>query len=124
MDNTSKKIGDGGEKMAKNYLINQGYEILHTNWRYKKYEIDLISKINNTIAFIEVKTRKNNIFGEPEIFVNKHKQKYLIDAAHQYLKEKNIELEARFDIIAIISCNGKESLTHLEAAFYPKIKFV
>lgn len=122
MQNNSQKQGQEGEKLARNHLLGQGYIILEANWRYKKYEIDIIAKNNQCIVFVEVKTRKSNTFGEPEIFVTKQKQNFLIAAANQYIVQNNIELEARFDIIAIIQLNNNHTVKHLEAAFYPLLK--
>jgi putative endonuclease len=122
MQNNSQKQGSDGEKRAKDYLLDQGYEILELNWRFKKYEVDIISKKGQTIVFVEVKTRKSNTFGEPEVFVTKEKQRFLIAAANQYIIQNNIELESRFDIIAILQFNNTHTVKHLEAAFYPVIK--
>jgi putative endonuclease len=122
MQNNSQKQGIEGEMLARNYLLKQGYNILELNWRYKKYEIDIIAKKDQSIVFVEVKTRKNNTFGEPELFVTKQKQNFLIAAASQYIIQNNIELESRFDIIAILQLNNNHTVKHLEAAFYPLIK--
>lgn len=122
MQNNSQIQGREGEAEAKKYLINNGYTILESNWRFKKLEVDLIASNHNVIAFVEVKTRKNNAFGEPEVFVDKQKQKFLITAAQHYLVANNIQLEARFDIIAIILHNNNKTVKHLPGAFYPKIK--
>jgi len=122
MINNSQKQGQEGEMLAKNYLLKEGYEILELNWRYKKYEIDIIAKKAETMVFVEVKTRKNSTFGEPEIFVTRQKQGFVIAAANQYLKDNNINLESRFDIIAIIQLNNTRTVKHLEAAYYPLIK--
>ncbi len=122
MRKNSKEIGDRGEKQAKAHLLENGYVILETNWRHKKYELDIIAKINNTIVFIEVKTRKNNTFGEPELSVIKKKQQFLISAAQQYVIQNNIEEEFRFDIISITNNSQNKSIHHLESAFYPSIK--
>lgn len=122
MEKNSKKQGQDGEIFAKRHLLNDGYEILECNWRYKKYEIDIIAKKAQTIVFVEVKTRKNSTFGEPEIFVTRQKQGFIIAAANQYLKDNNISLESRFDIIAIIQLNNTRTVKHLEAAYYPLIK--
>ncbi len=122
MLNNSHKQGQDGESLAGKHLLKEGYEILERNWRYKKYEIDIIAKKEQTIVFVEVKTRKSNTFGEPEIFVTRQKQGFIIAAANQYLKENSIELESRFDIIAIIQLNNTRTVKHLEAAFYPLIK--
>lgn len=120
--NNSQKQGQEGEMLAKNYLLKEGYEIVELNYRYKKYEIDIIAKKGETMVFVEVKTRKNSTFGEPEIFVTRQKQGFVIAAANQYLKDNNISLESRFDIIAIIQLNNTRTVKHLEAAYYPLIK--
>jgi putative endonuclease len=122
MMNNSQKQGQEGEVLAQNYLLNEGYEILERNWRYKKYEIDIIAKKGETMVFVEVKTRKNSTFGQPELFVTRQKQGFVIAAANQYLKDNNINLESRFDIIAIIQLNNSRTVKHLEAAYYPLIK--
>ncbi len=122
MASNSQKLGKIGEEIANKHLLKNGYAILETNWRYKKYEVDLIARIGETIVFVEVKTRKSGTFGEPEIFVTRQKQNYLIAAAHQYMFDKNCELEARFDIIAIIITNRNQNLNHLEGAFTPEVK--
>ncbi len=118
--NNSHKIGEEGENLAKKYLNDNGYKILETNWRFRKYEIDIIAQINDTIVFVEVKARKDNTFGEPEIFVDKKKQNFMIASAQHYMQENKLDLEARFDIIAIV--NNNTTVKHLEEAFYPSIK--
>jgi putative endonuclease len=122
MQNNSQKLGNDGELLAREHLRRQGYQIIATNWRYRKYEIDIISRKGDTMVFIEVKTRKNNIFGEPEVFVTKKKQNFLIAAANEYLIQHQIDLEARFDVIAIVSQNNNQVVNHLEDAFYPVAK--
>ncbi|WP_317899102.1 YraN family protein [Aurantibacillus circumpalustris] len=122
MNNNSQKQGQEGEIIARKYLISKGYELLELNWRFRKYEIDIIAKKDETIVFVEVKTRKSNTFGEPEVFVTKQKQNFLIAAANQYLIENNIDLESRFDIISVLQFNNNHTVKHLEAAFYPLLK--
>jgi putative endonuclease len=122
MENTTKQIGDEGEWIAKKYLTDKGYQVLETNFRFKKLEVDIIALINKTLVFIEVKTRKSNTFGEPETFVNKQKQQFLIAAAHHYITKNNLDFESRFDIIAITQNNNNQTVKHLEAAFCPQIK--
>ncbi len=122
MEKNSKQYGDEGEEEACRYLRVNGYKILERNWRFKKLEVDIIAQKGELMAFIEVKTRKNNTFGEPEIFVTNKKQSFLIAAAHQYLTENNIDLESRFDIIAIVQLNNNQTVKHLEGAFYPRAK--
>jgi putative endonuclease len=62
------------------------------------------------------------VFGNPEMSVTKRKRNFLIAAADHYLKEKQVEQEARFDIISILKVNDNFSIKHLEGAFYPIAK--
>ena len=117
--NNSNNIGIVGESLAKSYLEKKGYKILARNWRFKKYEIDIIAQKDNLMVFVEVKTRKNSNFGEPQIFVSKQKQAFIIKAAHHYLETNEIILESRFDIISIVYQEQTHQLEHLEGAFYP-----
>jgi putative endonuclease len=111
--------GIKGEELAANYLKNKNYTVLETNWRFKSLEADIIASIAKTLIIVEVKTRKNNYFGEPETFVNKQKQKNLIKTAHEYINRNKLDLEVRFDIISIIIGNTIPQINHIEDAFYP-----
>jgi putative endonuclease len=118
----SQKFGKEAEELARKHLVNKGFSILQSNWRFKKYEVDIIAESNEFIVFVEVKARSTEAFGEPEMFVTLKKQKFLIAAANNYLQENNIEKEARFDIIGILPINNNYSVKHLEGAFYPSQK--
>jgi putative endonuclease len=113
--------GNYGEELAKEYLIKQGYKIIELNWRIRHLEIDIIAKHKNTIVFVEVKTRTNEYWGNPSDAITKSKQRYLVNAAHEYLTIKEIDDEARFDVIAIITENNNISIEHFENAFYPEL---
>ena len=69
----------------------------------------------------EVKTRSSNAFGEPEVFVNRQKQRNLIKAANAYLEKKNLMLESRFDILSVMKTGDKYKVNHIQNAFYPII---
>ncbi|MFT5166186.1 MAG: putative endonuclease [Saprospiraceae bacterium] len=112
------ELGNQGESIAKDYLINKGYQILETNWRFSRAEVDLIAMDGQILVFVEVKTRSTAFFGEPELAVNQHKQNLLIDAGNAYMEQINHEWEVRFDIISIILQGGKHSLEHFEDAFF------
>ena len=72
------ELGKEGEELAVKYLSNLGYEILETNFRFKRDEVDIIASKNDFIVFVEVKTRANNFLGEPEEAVSVSKQKRII----------------------------------------------
>ena len=119
---TKKETGNFGEKEAIKYLIESEYQIIATNWRYLKAEIDIIAKKGDWLIFVEVKTRSTSDFGNPEEFVSNKQQKLIINAAHEFIVGNDRNEEARFDIISIIAPNGKmESIEHIEGAFYPTL---
>jgi putative endonuclease len=114
------EFGARGEKMAKEYLEKQGYEILDENWIFNKAEIDLIAYRDSTIVFAEVKTRSTNSFGEPEDFVDPGKQKLLVSAADEYIYLMDHKHEVRFDIISILFDKfDRPVIRHIEDAFWP-----
>ncbi|WP_287826853.1 YraN family protein [Bacteroides sp.] len=110
-------LGKNGENTALSYLQEQGYSIIETNWRYKHLEIDIIAKLKDILCFIEVKTRKNNYFGEPCLALTKAKQKNILNAANQYIQEHNIDNPIRFDLISIIANSKKVEVEHFEDVF-------
>ncbi len=113
--------GAKGEELAAEFLKKKGYIILETNWRFKNLEADIIASFSSTLVIAEVKTRKSNYFGEPETFVNKQKQKNLINTANEYVLRNNLDLEVRFDIISIILGNDQTKINHIEGAFYATV---
>lgn len=117
-----KSKGKWGEETALAYLRKQNYSILEVNWRFKKLEVDIIARDSDTIVFIEVKTRSSSEYGEPESFVSLKKQRFIISAANQYIIEKNLDADVRFDIISILTENSETDIKHLPDAFYPIVK--
>ncbi|MCD4746349.1 MAG: YraN family protein [Bacteroidales bacterium] len=115
------ETGKKGEEIALGFLKKKGYKIIATNWRFGKDEIDIITIDNDCLVIVEVKTRRSNYFGEPEIAVTKKKQKFLIRAANAYIIQKDIDIETRFDIISIIIKTEKYTINHIEDAFYPTL---
>jgi putative endonuclease len=102
----SKKIlAEKGEELAAQILTDKGYEIIERNYRFGHGEIDIIANDPNAkcTVFVEVKTRKNLEFGEPEYAITNSKQRQIRKIAELYLFEREIkELDCRFDVIAIL----------------------
>ncbi len=113
------QLGKNGEEIAAQHLLKNGYDILHRNWRFGKFEIDIVARKGNTLSIVEVKTRTGDYFGEPEEGVTKAKEKFLATAADHYIQSKNLDVEVRYDIISIVFFNGKHELKMIEDAFYP-----
>lgn len=120
----SKKseLGKKGEEAAVEYLVKKGYQIHHKNWRFRHKEIDIVAGINDTLVIVEVKSRTEEFYEDLADVVNIKKQRFLIDAAEAYIFKYNIDIETRFDIIAIVFNNDTMKIEHVEEAFYPTIK--
>jgi putative endonuclease len=112
------ELGNTGEQLAVDFLIKHGYEILERNYRFDKAEVDIIAKLNNTLAIIEVKTRSTIDFGNPQDFVKPKQIQRLVKAVDAYVISNDMDVEVRFDIIAIIWENKEFKIEHLENAFY------
>ena len=110
-----KRFGIIGEKIAKDYLRNTGYNIITTNFYTKNGEIDIIAKKGNYIDFIEVKTRSNDIYRTHASTVNKTKIKHMLNSAKVFLKLNKFNKYAiRFDVIEILIKNGKCKINHIK----------
>ncbi len=113
------QLAKKGENIALEYLVNQGHQILETNWRFNQFEIDIISKSNNILVFTEVKARTGSDYGKPEDAVTTSKQRYLGKAADEYIYSKEYDGDIRFDIISIEFLRTNYDILHLEDAFFP-----
>jgi putative endonuclease len=111
-------LGKLGENLAVVFLKSHGYEIIETNWTFQKAEIDIIAQKENTLAIIEVKTRSSIAFGLPQDFVKPKKIQLLVKAVDEYVTSNALNVEVRFDIIAIHKEGGEFKIEHIEDAFY------
>lgn len=94
--------GNSGEEFAALFLQERGYKILHRKFRNRFGEIDIIARDNNTIVFVEVKTRRNYKLGRPEDAVGQKKLKNIIKVANFYTqKYKLSNLKQRIEVLAL-----------------------
>lgn len=112
------ELGKLGEELAVTFLQKNGYIILETNWTFQKAEVDIIAQKNNVLAVVEVKTRSSIDFGLPQDFVKPKKIQLLTKAINEYVVSNDLDINVRFDIIAIHRKNNEFSIEHLEDAFY------
>lgn len=96
------RLGKESEQMAVNYLVENGYEILHCNWRHSHYEIDIIAKKNDLLRIIEVKSLKASGLRYPEQSVTRKKFKFLSRAADEFLFQNQQYRQVQFDILSIV----------------------
>lgn len=111
------ELGKEGEEMAVALLQKKGYRILTRNFRYLKAEVDIIAQKEDVLAVVEVKTRSTPEFGLPQEFLKKKQINSLVKAVDFYVNEKQLDVEVRFDIIAIIKNKAGTKIEHLEDAF-------
>ncbi len=101
-------LGKRGEQLAREYLTVQHFTILHTNWKWSRYEIDVIASRGKMLHFIEVKTRSNGRFGFPEESVDRGKMLRLMKAAEQYQYLHPAWKWVQYDILSIMMRQGQE----------------
>ncbi|KJD31220.1 hypothetical protein PK35_15385 [Tamlana nanhaiensis] len=112
------ELGKKGEQLAVDFLIENNYDIIERNYRFDKAEVDIIAQKEDTLAIIEVKTRSTIDFGNPQDFVKPKQIKNLVKAVDEYVTVNGLDLEVRFDIIAIVKEGKQYNIEHLEDAFY------
>ena len=95
------QTGTAGEAMAVKYFTDNGFTLLHQNWRHSHWEVDIIAVKENVLHFIEVKTRRTKKFGHPEEAVSKKKIQNLINASEEFLYQYPKWKRIQFDILSI-----------------------
>lgn len=116
--NTKAQTGQEGESLAADFLLKKGYTIMEKNYRYKHSEIDLIVQLANLLVFVEVKTKTNITYGNPEIAISKQKAAKVMEGAEYYIEKTDWKGNVRFDVIAIIKKKSDVEVAHFEDAFY------
>ena len=112
------ELGKKGEQLAVDFLVENSYDIMERNYRFDKAEVDIIAQKDDILAIVEVKTRSSLDFGNPQDFVKPKQIKNLVKAVDEYVTENDLDVEVRFDIIAIVKENKDYKIEHLENAFY------
>lgn len=102
-----RTLGARGEDAAAKFLKRNGFKILARNARLSRYEIDIIAREGDTIAFVEVKTRASDAVAAPEVNVDARKRNHIRRAAHVYIAEHgDDETYYRFDIASVVLPEG------------------
>lgn len=110
------ELGKWGEDLAAAFLQEKGYVIIDRDWHSGHRDIDIIALYQDFVVFAEVKTRRNNVFAEPEEAINYMKLRHLRAAINHYVKYKHIDRPIRFEIITIVGTpdGGEPIINHLE----------
>lgn len=112
-------LGIRGERIAARYLRWHGFRILDRNVRLGDFEIDIIAREGDTIAFVEVKTRQGDEVTQPQDSVGPTKQRHIRKAAHRYIAgQTEAGWYYRYDVVAVIVPeHGKAQVTLYRNAF-------
>src|SRR5437899_8797438 len=117
MANSRRALGDLGERIAVQHLLAKGYSIRELNFRTREGEIDIIAEREDTLAFVEVKTRRGSAFGTAAEAIGSAKQRRLVALAEAYSQlHPRLPPEQRIDVIALdLALDGRLlSLQHIE----------
>lgn len=114
-----QRLGLRGEKLTRRYLKKQGYRYITCNYATDQGEIDLIMQDQETIVFVEVKTRRTEEFAHGEQSVNFSKQKHLSAAARHFIHTNGLyDRPCRFDVVGVaMPERGKPVIRHWPNAF-------
>lgn len=114
MENKRQK-GSFYERVAEQYLREQGYRILTRNYRTKAGEIDLIAQQGEYLCFVEVKYREGKRYGLPQEAVTGEKQRTIRRTALLFLVQNHLpeDTPCRFDVVAILD----KEVTLIQDAF-------
>lgn len=113
-------LGNQGETLAANFLVEKGYKILHRNWVSGKKELDIVAEDGGMLVIVEVKTRSTETWEHPKEAITNGKIKNIVNAAEAYIFEFDIMMETRFDIVSVIpQRDGSFRIEHIEDAFLP-----
>ena len=101
--------------MAAKYLEDKGYTILDRDWHCGHKDLDLVATKDDTVVFVEVKTRTSD-------FINDRKIRRIVNSADAYIRYNRIDKDVRFDVVSIVVEKGEFKLEHIEQAFFPPVE--
>ena len=133
-NDSTAKLGERGEDLAYQFLINQNYRIVCTNFKTPvgrnrrgaivTGEIDLIAYSAEVLCFVEVKTRSSDEFASPLAAVDLRKQRQIIRAARMYRKIFHLrELPFRYDVVSIVLKKNESPKIELFQHYFSENKF-
>lgn len=97
----ARQLGKNGEAEALKFLEKNGLKLIEQNYHCRQGEIDLIMRDQETLVFIEVRFRKNSLYGSPLETVDHKKQAKIITTTQHYLSRNPSSRQIRFDVIGL-----------------------
>jgi putative endonuclease len=112
------ETGKEGELLARKFLEKEGYEIITTNWRYGRLELDIIAEKQGVLHIVEVKTLSSTSAGFPEEQVTHKKMDHLTRAADAFLHQYGKSVQLQFDIVSVVLKEGDATYLHIQDIYY------
>lgn len=97
-----QEFGKQGEQLAAEWLLRQGFELICRNWRHRRYEIDILACREGVLHVIEVKARHDDLFGNPEDWVDRKKGNHLLSAGEAFREQHPRWTLIQYDILSIL----------------------
>ena len=119
MANSRLRLGNWGERVARNFVAGKGYRVLETGFRSAWGEVDIVARDGDELVFIEVRTRRGTALGTPQESVTRAKARRLTATAQSYMEERGVAgADWRIDLISIVLDSGGkvQELSHLRHA--------
>ena len=111
-----RRTGRLGEALATRYLQRRGYEILASNWRCPRGELDIVARIGGKLVFLEVRTRRRSDTEEAFASITARKRERLLAAIHEWL-ECNRQQDADWQVDVIgVAMGARTKIDHVEDA--------
>ncbi|MBX9927877.1 MAG: YraN family protein [Gemmatimonadaceae bacterium] len=118
MTQHNQRLGRWGERIAAKWLERDGWVVRERRWRDGRRDIDLIAEREGVVAFIEVKARSGEQFGDPVEAVHLRKQRELIRAARVWMARHGVDTAAyRFDVVGVPLKGRSVWIRHIPSAF-------
>ncbi len=97
----SREAGLRGEQAAAEWLIANGFELLHRNWRSGRYELDIVALREGVLHVVEVKCRRSGALSPPEEAMTPRKFAALMRAAEHYVALYGFDTDTQFDLVTV-----------------------
>ena len=112
---------DAIEEIAARFLLSEGFDLLHRNWRSGRYELDIVARKEGVLHIVEVKSRKADGLTAPEEAMTRKKFNALFRAAQQYVALYRIDADTQFDLIAVdLLPDSTHRLRYIPNAMVPR----
>jgi putative endonuclease len=113
------EFGKEGEQLAAEWLEQQGFQLISRNWKFARYEVDIIACRDEVLHFIEVKSRHDDLFGKPEDWVGRKKGSHLLSAGEAFQYKYPKWEQVQYDILSILlTSDGKRDFFFIEDVYW------